>query len=578
MLEIYNSISKNDPEIKKIRSKTVSEILSVRKLRNEKRKEAGKLINKVKSVIGVEGGSTDLNKEADELNEESKEILKSNKGHISDLTYKLQQEREKSKQEEIFNKNYSELEDAIGSFFKSKSYPGWPNDIPPEIVNGITSKKKIIESALHNERYISKTLFNLIKLAKFRNGEVPLFAASCLNDELELIKEKIKTKDGALNGGPVAAIKFMIEYGSEEQRANGVEAVQNYLDCDAIENGLNHEYTSTRYVSDESANTVGTSKISMELVLNHGTDLQKAQIEEMVRKNLNDTFFRNDLLGYLCSSRNKNSEKLGRLFVKEIVEVYGLNFDNIYKSWKSDFGNVESNVPYNIQAIAKLEKIKPGITKVLNEEFGIKFFDRYPVEMLIEQYENRDNLEIPYGIIILPEADHNYSFARNEYLINNIRKQLGDEYTIRATECRSVHDVVRSLIKFNKRYNPNDEEERKISFAIIGGHGETDSISFGYLYGGNLKKSYLTGTGLTKLGGYFKKDCTIILDSCSTGAPNGIAHFLSEKIGVRVIAPDTDSGPTRINAKIINGKPEFEVAFRGARTKEYLSGKDIDNS
>ena len=37
-------------------------------------------------------------------------------------------------------------------------------------------------------------------------------------------------------------------------------------------------------------------------------------------------------------------------------------------------------------------------------------FGRYPVDVLVEQYDTRDDQEKPYGIVVFPEDDHNGSF------------------------------------------------------------------------------------------------------------------------------------------------------------------------
>lgn len=98
---------------------------------------------------------------------------------------------------------------------------------------------------------------------------------------------------------------------------------------------------------------------------------------------------------------------LNRLTSDAIRNVVGTNYEKIKESWMN-YGQSEHNRDFfgrNIDSIVDLERLRPGICKTLNQEFGIIFFGRYPVDVLIAQYDERNNTSMPYGAVIFPHSD-----------------------------------------------------------------------------------------------------------------------------------------------------------------------------
>ena len=230
----------------------------------------------------------------------------------------------------------------------------------------------------------------------------------------------------------------------------------------------------------------------------------------------------------------------------------------------------------NLERMADLEKERPGCVRVLREEFGIENFARYPKELLVDQYDTKDDQSLPYGIVINPKADNNGAFAGKEDggAIGTVWGTLQGKYRLRVFEAGSKFGIAKILLQTEQRYQKHGGE--KISFALIGGHGEPDHIEFG----GGMNEEILTATDL---GGsaaartknrFFKENPTLVLSSCSTGKEGGIGQKLSEVLGARVIGPDVPTPLPSVSVSLdANGKPVFDATYYKAESMRYDSGR-----
>lgn len=274
------------------------------------------------------------------------------------------------------------------------------------------------------------------------------------------------------------------------------------------------------------------------------------------------------LRSLLERSKNNNT--------KDILENYGLDSKKLVKTWAHNSRRKEkkSVVERNLENIKILESKHPGSSKQLFEEFGIENFGRYPPEVLLQQYENRNNKDLPYGVMIMNKADHNGAFYYDTQVIDDMNKQLEDVgYGIRIIECNSKIDMLSSLDNLNTRYGKN----QKMEFAVIGAHGNRTGILLGRpssnfahffsdLAQGFFKSSkYTLNRGdmnkpiFQRLKGYFKENPTWLLWSCSTGKRfRGIGKKISKELGAQVIAPDK---PFSIHSVTITKDREDRLQF-----------------
>lgn len=279
-------------------------------------------------------------------------------------------------------------------------------------------------------------------------------------------------------------------------------------------------------------------------------------------------------------------------FMAYKIRGFGLNANEILKVWSYNFFKDDPGVnrmypefiANNFEIMQRLEKERQGICIVLYREFGIHNFSRYPFRALVDQYDNKDR-NLPYGVVIYPHTDKNGGFSNDVSSLDEVYKDLlGAKTAMRIYEAGSKVGVARRLVSVNKKYG----EKNKISFAILGGHGEPDSMELGhsiekdqdeyelvshtlskYDLGANSPKGLRgrfakkdpKGATISELKTWFIDKPSIVLVSCSTGADAGIGNEIYE-MGADVIAPRFPAHLDRLAAgKRTNGTLWFSVHF-----------------
>ncbi len=268
--------------------------------------------------------------------------------------------------------------------------------------------------------------------------------------------------------------------------------------------------------------------------------------------------------------------------LRTILVKYGFDSDEILKTWCGSYSDYrpQPQIERNMDKVFGLEDKRPGIARLLYEEFGIRNFERYLDSILLAQFDEFEEVEKPYGVMIQATDDYNGAFALlpNYSIWEKMFNQIKDRYSFRVVEVKTKIDVVRRLISLNRKYG----EHHKISFAFIGGHGSYFSIRFsGDHPRGNLVYSDLTDKGSGKVGDFFELNPTIVMISCSTGVEGGIGQKLSEIIGAKVIAPKVDTNLSSIDAVMHEDKIDFLVEYRkkdekdGEVEKTYINGVEM---
>lgn len=292
-------------------------------------------------------------------------------------------------------------------------------------------------------------------------------------------------------------------------------------------------------------------------------------------------------------------------YVRELEDIflnsYGLDPDQTHGAWYAgrgtsgvmDIGEViqiERNLKVkNLEMIINLEAKRPGISKILSEEFGISHFARYPEELLVRQYDQR-NTYVPYGVIMYPTGDDNGAFYNQTEILRNFGQQIEGRYAVRVYEAGGKYEAAKSFAKANKKYGSG----YKISFAVIGGHGSPTSINFARegTESTRLINSDIRGKGLARLAkDYFVEAPSVALFSCGTGMnPSGIdlkgmASEMSE-LGAEVVAPDFLRVHVKSLDAIFDGDGKIHLSATYAQGEEerivptarYLSGKKIKDN
>ena len=211
----------------------------------------------------------------------------------------------------------------------------------------------------------------------------------------------------------------------------------------------------------------------------------------------------------------------------------------------------------NFSAICQLEKQRPGITRVLMEKYRIFNFARYPIDLLIDQYNSRDEASALYGVIASARHDHNGAFL-------NIKDQIGGAYQqakelgfgLKVLEVEDFDEMRRLIERSAENHGP-------ISFALVMAHGDQNFVTLG----GDFLKGigyYELSADLTKFKDTFIPSASICLISCSTGVENGIGQRLSIALpGTEIHSPDNEAmlREKGIIIEMVEGRLRIKVLF-----------------
>lgn len=311
------------------------------------------------------------------------------------------------------------------------------------------------------------------------------------------------------------------------------------------------------------------------MVLYENGDLnEKNKVLEIVNRGMrteNDRVLAGIVAGLLVGEHGIRHE--GQELLQELVgKRYGLEIDRLVDSWsrstKLEF--LEDAVASNLRSIMYLEEKRPGAVSFLMGEFGVHCFSRYPVRLLVKQYDQREGRKKPYVLIMYPRDDHNGALYENVEAFDDLLFDVAGVYLVRAVEVGSVLEVGKMLVKLDNKYG----KKRKIPMLIVGGHGQQHGIQFG---SGEKKVHHLTvehlkGKGVRRARKFFTDNVVVVLNSCKTGALGGIAQELSS-LGAEVIAPKISTNLASIRWNLLRPlrlKPRYRE--RGAGMS-YVEGR-----
>lgn len=175
-------------------------------------------------------------------------------------------------------------------------------------------------------------------------------------------------------------------------------------------------------------------------------------------------------------------DRVSETVIKPIFDRFGLDYDELRSRWAEADGGFElTYIQDNIAAIIHLEQQRPGISQVLSgPEFGILNFARWPEEMLLAQYDQRDETGREYGLVTAATADRRGMMVfRHGMLTEFYRRINGLGGTVRIYEVDDVEELSTAQAKSTRRYGP-------AAFSIVVGFDDADGISFNNDYDGSL--------------------------------------------------------------------------------------------
>jgi hypothetical protein len=264
--------------------------------------------------------------------------------------------------------------------------------------------------------------------------------------------------------------------------------------------------------------------------------------------------------------------------VRKALKHYGIDYDKVLESaWRVGAGErahsdyqFEQYIRGNLTIIRKLEAAQRGSTALLLNEYGIRNFMRYPINVLIDQAKEHGNTTSPYGAMIYAVNSHNLAFDQNSSAMGNtvqtLHQQLKErDHLLRIYECDSGVQVLRALLQARWRF------KQPMSFAVAVAHGQFDSMSFkspdgtnNSIYKSDVYRRLINskmyqrgriGKGAPMDGSappatpLWQMDATGALNSCLTGQERGIGDAVSKMLDLPLTAQTTSTNIKRIDTR-----------------------------
>lgn len=208
----------------------------------------------------------------------------------------------------------------------------------------------------------------------------------------------------------------------------------------------------------------------------------------------------------------------------------------------------------HFSTVCKLEQLRPGITKSLIDRYGVYSFARYPIDLLVEQYDTRDEKDAKYSTFVVAREDHSgaiLSLKDKVAFAHQQAKTLG--FRLKVSEAGSLEGIV-------QRINSLAGNHGQISCALLVGHEFDKQL-------GDLEWDRSS----------FAPDAIVGLISCFTGARNGTAQKLSLALNdVDVHAPDHSAYLKKdgVVFRTANGNLDLGIMF-GYGEGNFATPEDI---
>ncbi|GIW59224.1 MAG: hypothetical protein KatS3mg087_0290 [Patescibacteria group bacterium] len=433
----------------------------------------------------------------------------------------------------------------------------------------------ILESALYEDESRGSAIKLLVRLSSQTDDrELRRLAIETIIDHFDEISS---CEDNYYQDSVSKAVRLVATVSHAEDRELALDVLRGWLDRD-LDNQREYSCADSTAKADSQENVM--------FLIAHGSQDQALEaylklIDLMNREEINRDD-KTDFVTKMLKSPDKRIHMVGRIVERELLGEIGLNAHKTVREWQNGWPDKEEAArqgkdiydvdAMNLKMIFELEEAEPGICAVLQEEFNISNFARYPKDMLLRQYRERDRTDKKYGIVIYPKSDWNSAFYDAQDGLLTLDANVRD-HAIRIVECETKTDVARFLIKCRNRYG----RDNKIAFGVIAGHGSPESITFGGTDTTDSRhvftKEDLKGRGVSRITDFFDKDATLILISCSTGKTEGVGENLSQLLDLKVIAPDEPTNISAIQATKNNGHLEFQVRYSNGTTGNRYAGR-----
>jgi hypothetical protein len=304
--------------------------------------------------------------------------------------------------------------------------------------------------------------------------------------------------------------------------------------------------------------------------------------------------------------------------VRDFLARYGIDYQEAHEAWGLASGfTAGSYEGANLKLIAELEKERKGICKVLTdkEEYGFDLinFARYPKQMLIDQYDFRDDTDSEYVHLATSAVDGLGTMWRYRHGISRLYETAAaleekSRVRVRAYEVSSKFGLGRAWVKAARKYGP-------MSGRVVIAHGSHEGIGLGKVTEATSDPAHLrfsldnspaevltkydfdesrllahkneagerNGPATRTLKRLSVPGCETIVISCETGATGGVVERISRVYNQEAItAPSVPAGLQSVEvSRTKQGKVHLEVAYEmpsDGEKRRFIGGAVVPGS
>jgi len=284
------------------------------------------------------------------------------------------------------------------------------------------------------------------------------------------------------------------------------------------------------------------------------------------------------LVSYADSYHGLDSDLKGVLkqtATESIISKYGLNLDEARECWGVSSGNKSGNFGEgaHLRTLQKIERERPGCARMLQDQFGIINFGRYPSRALVSQFDHRNDSELRAGKVVVARKDHGV-IEMGERIFGGLYDDLQKlDAGMRIYEEDSKAGIVKTI---------RDGDYRPAEFIILVGHGRSDRITFGDAAKG--EEAVLTQDDVRDLRMPYTmrkhtiEGCDIILVSCVTGKDGGIGQEISRQYPDKTITAPSEAVSLRSLSATKDAKDHIRIKIEYGSVhvhRKFMGGKAV---
>lgn len=468
-----------------------------------------------------------------------------------------------------------------------------------EIEKEIYSNRSLIEETLKNSQYLEKVfsiLENLVYVQNFR-----IWVSNLIQSNLTLLEEEVNTGHGNLFN----VYSFL-------------EKISKMVLEDLLEQEIRDEESTRVFYEMQGQLKITIQRLRKQLFSYISRSNENLQVEDLLQKK--------QIIEYLIEKKNGSRSKIMMEFdllltnlAEVVIALMKRNFfgednfkDYIFISVSLKLNKAAINylifhimthlgivtdedeltlrysdltifeILKDLIAIQKIEAKRKGIAAALFKKFGIRYFNRYPTELLIKQFDQMEDKNLRYGVFVSGLPDGNKSFENKMELenITSIGKQLGNiNFGIRFTEVGSILEMDRILEELNHDYG----NENKIEFMFLRAHASVNILAL--TLSKDDEEDIILGSKTAenlfiKWKTFFAENFKCVLDGCSVGRKKrgrfeigdngGFAQWLSTFFNFVMAPSGIQSGILFSTITLENDKIKIEpnyVVWAGEKDK-----------